>query len=149
MKETQTKNKSILTKEVAEKEFTEWLINVRKVRESVITNLEEDLKECWKKVVFNLCDGTFSIGSDGQFTQKLFHPIGEGITEDPIKSLTYKTRVNFTDLDMGKKGKNATDEAKTKHTVSNLCGVQSSLIGKMDGGDVSVAGDLIAFYFLQ
>lgn len=140
---------SKVTKEVAQKEFKDWLVNHRRIRPRLMDEKNPDTTEAIENVVGAIQDGIFSINSEsGEITQRLMFPIGEGITDEPIESITFKTRMPATAFDASRKFKNQDENTKMRSAISSLGGIGLAFVAKMEMQDIITTSDLVYFYML-
>lgn len=151
LEKVNSKNK--ITKEMAEKEFIDFLHNTRRVSQDILEQRAPDVVEAIDNCIEKIMRGVFRIvKNEGDpnktvVIHKLAWPIGEEFDE-PITELTYKARLLAKSYDVSRKYRNPDDDTKVRLTASALSGVSMSLIGKMEEADLVNFGDLSFFYFL-
>lgn len=151
-----------MSREMAVTEFKRWAFDIKRIKARLVrvveteeteprpdgatdqrTQSEKVTDESAEKIIQNFMDGTFTMDADGNITQRLSFPIGEG---GRITEITYKPRLTGAETDGMKRFDS--DSGKTRALLGVMSGQPAAIIGKMDTTDVIVGGLLVPFYFL-
>jgi len=151
-----------MSREMAVAEFKRWAFDIKRIKARLVevrdteepeqmpdgapivkSQTQRVTDESAEKIVQNFMDGTFTMDPDGNITQKLAFPIGEG---GRITEITYKPRLTGAETDGMKRFDS--DSGKTRALLGVMSGQPAAIIGKMDTTDVIVGGLLVPFYFL-
>lgn len=126
----------VVCREQAEKEFSRWAFEIKRIKERLI---DEDSKESF---IQNVMDGTFEIAEDGAITHKLSCPL------EARSELKYKPRMKVFEMSKMKACKDSDSTGKAAALLSVLSGENKGVIEKLDSLDFMAASQLVGFYLV-
>jgi hypothetical protein len=127
------------------KEEVEGWLDYKKIRDKK----REDFKSSVDNLIDLVQDGVLVVNSDNTITHILNFPIDMGGNNGPVSEIKYKARLEERES-RGVLAQLKTGDATDNRLIAKFCALTGQSIGfqgKLDSSDMSIAQEILVFFF--